>query len=75
MLKFSSGTTHICDLFCPVTKCQRPLLRVNQPMLLYYFNLSSYLFCVSKFVSLKVMNIFVIVSPSPPEHCSLNSGL
>lgn len=75
MLKFSSGTTHIYDLFSPVMKCQRPLLRVSQPMLLYYFDLPSHLFCVSKFISLKVINIFIIVSPSPPEPFSLNSGL
>lgn len=56
MLKFSSGTTHINDLFSPVMKCQRPLLRVRQPMLLYYFNLPSHLFYVSKFISLKVIN-------------------
>lgn len=39
-VKSSNNTTHIYDLFSPVMKCQRPLLGISWPILLYLFSLT-----------------------------------
>lgn len=66
MLKLFNGAIHTYDLFSwSCDEIPRPLLEISQPMVLYHFNLPFYLFYfyVFKFISLKVINIFIIVSP------------